>query len=317
MATRLTRPTLVPTQFLGMIGQKSRPDMPKNFSKGPSLDAIRRFKQQQEEKKREDNERRIKEKLSTLEHRASQGDRKAKQELKKLEQFEKQQDEIKKRPQPATSHRVQPPQSRPRSHKHETDFEELMKLAKQNNNEIRILDKPQEHKNRPDDEVKKDRRHEQKKCDHNERKIKDKLSVLDHRAPQGDRRARPLSRPVSRPVPRPVPRPVIRHPNDYDQDEDDSDLDDFVVDDEEEDVQAELSQTLKSVFRYDKRRCDLREAEIDRQYRAIGNVRTFEDLEREERRASRLAAAEDARAQREEDERKRLKRIRLNKDRRD
>jgi hypothetical protein len=52
--------------------------------KGPSLDAIMKFNQQQEQKKREEDDRKVQEKLSTIEHRALQGDKKAKVQLNKL-----------------------------------------------------------------------------------------------------------------------------------------------------------------------------------------------------------------------------------------
>lgn len=104
-----------------------------------------------------------------------------------------------------------------------------------------------------------------------------------------------------------------RHTFDRAEEDDEYESDGFVVNEDNDDVQDELRKTLRTVFRYDKRRCDLREEELDRQYRAIGRVSTLEDLEREERRAARLAAAEDAEAFRQEEEHKRKKKLRLHK----
>lgn len=305
--------------------------------KGPSLEAIRRFKEQQEKKKRDEDERKIRDKLSTLEHRASQGDRKAKQELKRIERIQEQRKKIIEHEQkpspPVKAGRIgwqntgsQSSSASSKAKKDETDFDELMRLAKQNNNEIR---KPEEPSPKPSIQTKKS----QPIVTKNRERITPLTSAITiiPARPQ-PQRAMPNLHKQTRPQ---VSTEAMENfkrrqmamrlaaanrsqrydPVDEDDDDEDegSDLDDFVVDDDEEDVQAELSQTLKSVFRYDKRRCDRREAEIDRQYRIMGNSGTFEDLEREERRASRLAAAEDARAQREEDERKRLKKLRLEK----
>lgn len=372
------------------------------------MDAIRRFKEQQERKKQEENERKVQEKLSTLEHRANQGDRKAKIVLK---QIERSKEEREKEPEVSQkSHKQQnggnktarntsasnngfaPPKPKPKPIV--TDFEELMRLAKQNNNEIRrekTPPPPPAPKAQPiarrkpiervagsvapvtvpsrayprDDNVDNLSRNKPKPpLPAPSLSLKEKEEFIRRlAAARGQANANQSSRPLpsQRPIasssdnhrlpmrpqtsfkdtrmrPQPYPprgRPMYhqappsrydidryRGPqsryggyDDYDDEEEDDyedeyEQDDFVVDDEDEDVQAELSKTIKSVFRYDKRRCDRREEELDRQYRAIGNVNTFEDLEREERRASRLAAAEDARAQREEEERKRLKKMR-------
>lgn len=121
--------------------------------KGPSIDAIRRFKEQQEQKKQEEDERKIKDKISTLAHRASQGDRKAKIELKKIEKIK---EEGSREPQPQekqifarnstpshstkSSHNnsaIAAATSAKRAQKVETDFDELMKLAKSNSNEVK------------------------------------------------------------------------------------------------------------------------------------------------------------------------------------
>lgn len=305
--------------------------------KGPSLDAIRRFKEQQERKKQEENERKIKEKLLTLEHRASQGDRKAKQELKRIERVE---EEVKRK----TQEREQQKQKQPQKQcppvasqqirnkpKQVADFEELMKIAQANNNEIRkkpVVDKPPEQV-----KIKKVTRPTPPLADKPQitpagpskvpppkelirptTRVTLRPTIGSTTRPEVRPTVRPEMRPDTRPIIRPPVRLPIKPPRDYDYEvEDDYESDGFVVDDDEEDAQEELNRTLKSVFRYDRRRCDLREEELDRQYRAIGKVSTFEDLEREERRAARLAAAEDAKAFREEEERKRLKKIRLGK----
>lgn len=320
--------------------------------KGPSIDAIKRFKEQQEQKKREENERKIQEKLNTLEHRSTQGDRKAKQELKKIR------NKIENPPPPP------PSQSSSKLHKREAskdvtnrpksksksaatfNFEELMNVAKQNNNQIR--EKPQPKPPSPETL----RIPKKKPSIQNLEPIRqpkpnrEPVRTTNNRA---SRETQPTNRnvhqsrniPQSRNVaqssrnilPRSAPPPRESYPpfrnfpshehlmhqrrpmpsTSREEEEEDYESDGFVVSDGEDDAQAELAETLRSVFRYDRRRCDLREEELDRQYRAIGNVSTFEDLEREERRAARLAAAEDARAQREEDERKRLKKLRLEK----
>lgn len=100
-----------------------------------------------------------------------------------------------------------------------------------------------------------------------------------------------------------------RRYDDYYDDEDEYDeLDDFIDDGDDDDAQLELSKTLKSVFGYDRQKYAKREALLDaqaeREYRAIGKVQTFEDLEREERRSAKLAAREDKIAEREEEERR-------------
>lgn len=281
---------------------------------GPSLEAIRKFKEQQERRKREELEKKVQDKLSTLEHRASKGDRKAKQELKRIEKIKEERPKLPPPKQPGQPklEQKQPVKGKKRT---ETDFEELMRLAKQNTNEIKkpakaepepkLKPKPKPMvKTRPETVV--DPRPEQKL------KLKPKPDQMHKPRPipgahEPPRHQKYMKAPVSM-------RMRHNYGNDYDdeyEDEDDYESDGFVVDDEYDDAREELNQTLKTVFRYDKRRCDLREEEIDRQYRAIGRVSTFEDLEREERRASRLAAMEDARALKEEEERKRLKKLRL------
>lgn len=336
--------------------------------KGPSLEAIRRFKEQQELKKRQEDEKKIKQKLSTLEHRASQGDRKAKQELKKFERIEKIEEERRKNPElfkkPVSNQsnrnakqeaNSKPSTSRPKFKKDETDFDELMRLAKQNNNEInravppptpKRSDRPTLRKFDPipiidpisqpstittvQPKLKKgdSRPQSSRDLDSDRVSIRRELPIgatssrvhesrlkLSDDVPKSQKQKEMAMRLAAA---RYRAQQQVRYledcddeNDDYDEDDDDDDLRDFVVDDDEEDARAELNRTLKSVFRYDKRRCDLREAEIDRQYRALNRGGTFEDLEREERRASRLAAAEDARAEKEEEERKRLKKIRL------
>lgn len=332
--------------------------------KGPSLDAIRRYKEQQEQKKREDEEQRVQQKLATLEHRASKGDRKAKQELKVIEQIKESRNKpldpgnAPARSKPGSSLKQQPrvPQNQPHSKQaipkkskgSLTDFEELMRLAKQNKNEMR---KPAEI---PKQSTARDERIPRSQ----DRQISAKpivtqsdqrrtMSASSSKIPESKRppvvqnSIKPIVKPntqyprtnisrppldnrprlsASRPPPNMINRNVARRQqvNRFDDDddddyydEDDYEEDDFVVDEDDDAAQDEVSKTIRSVFGYDKRRCDMREAELDRQYRAIGRVNTFEDLEREERRATKLAAMEDARAQREEEERKRLKKIRL------
>lgn len=308
--------------------------------KGPSIDAIRRFKEQQEEKKRQEDEKKIKDKISILEHRASQGDRKAKQELKRIEKIK---EDRNKQPEPQAelsnhqsyshSNRTKPGQSQPiksttstkRPQKVITDFEELMRLAKQNTNEIRKPDqpKPVREETKPKhvpkrlpttskSEVQKstvskpamnDIKPKSKQPQHEVTKQQsDKKADLEQRIQAHKRREAALLLQRSR-----------RKLELDDNDDDDYESDGFVVNEEDDDVQDELRKTLKTMFGYDRRKCDLREEELDRQYRAIGRVSTFEDLEREERRASRLAAAEDAAAFRQEEERKRKKKLSLQK----
>lgn len=311
--------------------------------KGPSIDAIRRFKEQQEQKKREEDERRIKEKINTLEHRAAQGDRKAKQELRKIENIK---EERKNNPESQVkqsnnqSHNrlngSELGQSRPsrstaptkRPQNVETDFEELMRLAKQNTNEIKKPDPPKQTR----EEVK-----QKSEAYRDKEPTTSKNDVGPSRVPQPvTNKLRPQAkqphseatkqRNDSKPLPSLEQRIQAhkrkesalslsrnRHVPEFDEDEDNYESDGFVVDDEGDDARDELDRTLKSMFRYDKRKCDLREQELDRQYRAIGRVSTFEDLEREERRASRLAAAEDAAALKAEEDRKRKKKLRLQK----
>lgn len=359
--------------------------------KGPSLDAIRKFKQQQEERKRQEDERKVQEKLTTLEHRAARGDKKAKSQLKQIEKV--QEEKIKpptqsKQLDNRDTYGYKTSRDRPAGSSHssssddksknsarklknviETDFEELMRLAKNNTNEIRRPqeDKPKEQpakripvrhpkteptRTAPVSAVDRKEAPVYKKQLHasatNLKSIHKPASEprpgisrnnphsqkppLQRQPPNSasTRHPQQLSRPrlppphnhlaaqqcLQRPTPPhhrlpPMRRSYYGGHDDYDdEDEDEYESDGFVVNEDDEEVQDELSKTLKSVFRYDKRRCDLREQELDRQYRAIGRVSTFEDLEREERRASRLAAIEDARAQREEDERKRLKKLR-------
>lgn len=309
--------------------------------KGPSIDAIRRFKEQQEQKKREEDERKIKEKISTLEHRAAQGDRKAKQELKKIENIKEERNknpESQVKQSNGQNHNrlngTKPGQSGPfrstaatkRPQNVETDFEELMRLAKQNTNEIKKPDPPRQTREevKQKSEAHRDRGPTTSKCEVGPSRVPqpvtnevrpqvkqphlevtkqrfDSRPSLEQRIQAHKRRESALS--LSR----------GRHVPELDEDEDAYESDGFVVEDEGDDARDELDRTLKSMFRYDKRKCDLREQELDRQYRAIGRVSTFEDLEREERRASRLAAAEDAAALKAEEERKRKKKLRLQK----
>lgn len=279
---------------------------------GPSLEAIRKFKEQQERKKREELERKVQDKLSTLEHRASKGDRKAKQELKRIEKIKEERPKLPPpKPVPPRVEPKQPPKTRKPA---ETDFDELIRIAKQNTNEIRKHEKAQTEsklkpKPKPDPIVK--LRSDAVVEPRLEQKLKSKPK------PSQVHRPRPISGAYeqhrhSKLIHAPMRMTVADNYDDEYEDEDDYESDGFVVDDEYDDAREELSKTIKSVFRYDKRRCDLREEEIDRQYRAIGRVSTFEDLEREERRASRLGAVEDARALRDEEERKKMKRLRLN-----
>lgn len=339
---------------------------------GPSLEAIRRFKEQQERKKKEEEEKKIKEKLITLEFRATHGDRKAKQELKRIESIKQ---NCNKQPELQQSdNNLERRSNKPKSNlsinknnelatkskqsikfkKVETDFDELMKLAKQNTNEIKKP--PLSPSSRSD----KPKQQERKKKLDSVSNIKEKVPISKHNSLIPDKKSKQEVKRVEnnkqdrnrKPDVRPTTfnhiasnscklkadhiigknfvqraahiynaparnRPIGSHYgsiNGYYRDEDEEDdyeADGFVVDDGDDDAQDELRKTLKSVFRYDRRRCDLREEELDRQYRAIGRVSTFEDLEREERRASRLAAEEDSKALREEEERKRLKKIRL------
>jgi anti-sigma28 factor (negative regulator of flagellin synthesis) len=332
--------------------------------KGPSLDAIRKFKQQQELKKREEDYRKVQDKLSTLEHRAAQGDRKAKVQLKKIEQIKetaqngnKQLDETKlahsgqrglRQPNgnPSLSTRnsngVQQTKSKPKSA--ETDFEELMRLAKSNTNEVKTQEKPKDKdkdvRRIPKRPIETAKTVQPPPTTTSKKVIAPERSVqIAQVRPGSGPRVEPMIRPNLGPKPRPStstnapyrpeqhvrstqhprfqPRPPIRHDryddeyDEYDEEEDEYESDGFVVDEVEDEAQEELRKTLKDVFRYDRRRADLKEQELDRQYRAIGRVSTFEDLEREERRASKLAAAEDAKELRAEEERKRLKKIRL------
>lgn len=314
--------------------------------KGPSLEAIKKFKQLQEEKKRLEYDKKIKEKLTTLEHRAAHGDKKAKTQLK---QIEKDGEDRSKPSDSKSSHSTRPSSSaiaagsnNAKATKHNVksssnrpkqagfDFDELMKLAANNTNEVKKVEKkePGPVERRP-----------------NARCPPDVLQAIPERLainskpttkmvaptqvvpksstkPPAERaKLHPSATHLERqPVfrhhmpqqvrPRMPPRRLYRDDDEYD-DEDDYESDGFVVDDDDDEVQDELKKTLRTVFRYDKRRCDLREQELDRQYRAIGRVNTFEDLEREERRATRLAAAEDAEALRDLEERKRLKKQRL------
>lgn len=317
--------------------------------KGPSIDAIRRFKEQQEQKKQEQDERKIQDKISTLAHRASQGDRKAKIELRKIEKIK---EEANREPQPqekqifarnsTPSQSTKPSQNdskkaatapAKRIQKVETDFDELMKLAKNNSNEIKKPPPPPPPPPKP--VLQKVKRKQEVK----ERPAVVKVEVQKARVPQPmpsqmKLQAKPQAKPVQ---PRETKPPADsrmsldqriqahkrreaflqtargRHMFDRAEEDDEYESDGFVVNEDDDDVQDELRKTLKTVFRYDRRRCDLREEELDRQYRAIGRVSTFEDLEREERRAAKLAAAEDAEAHRQEEERKRKKKLRLQK----
>lgn len=356
------------------------------------MDAIRKFKEQQERKKQEEDEKKFKEKLSTLEHRAAQGDRKAKIDLKRFEKAKEDQsraidahiqqrsqqtrEQSRSKPAPGDPTRLNAKSATAKPRKVETDFEELIRLAKNNKNELRVEKPPpvvpkrpsrdqQIERKRPPD-VREEPKEKPKTIDipynrdgsrQNGQPKKPQPSSLPSRSISTSQK-QPQLKPNARPGPpqrapeysqshrtkppdntrpilsrQPSVLPSYRPPNygqqprrpppsnnpylaryrdedDEDDYEDEYECDGFVVDDEDDDARAELSRTLKSVFRYDKRRCDLREQELDREYRAIGRVSTFEDLEREERRASRLAAEEDSRAQREEDERRRLKKLR-------
>jgi len=294
--------------------------------KGPSLDAIRKFKELQEKRKREEDEKKIRDKLSTLEHRASQGDRKAKQELKKIETLK---EECNRAPKPQSVPKSAPSQisSTVSKKKPDTDFEELMRLAKQNANQIKRQPEPEPSrksivKSQVAPPKSKPRKPSPTIAPSHPISSRPKATHRSNisRPPDPPRSSQMHRRPPVATVPMPGPSRYIINRNRYryedeedEEDEDDYESDDFVVDEEDNDVQDEVRKTIRSVFRYDKRRCDLREEELDRQYRAIGRVSTFEDLEREERRASRLAAAEDARALREEEERKKLKKLRLQK----
>lgn len=339
--------------------------------KGPSIEAIRKFKEDQQKKKQEEDERKIKEKLSTLEHRAAQGDRKAKIELKKIEKITESRKnlELTNGRDAGRSAETRPASYKTQSSKGhcdkkpkkaEVDFDELMRMAKQNNNEIR---KPEEPKQKSLPQIRKKVRIDPSPQSHQQVGLQSKLQPQIRQQPQPQPQTRqrppelitqraikpsthratsqshqsrePILAPIRKPerVPgRPLPtdrfgvqsRLPIR-PNQiynqsrsrygYDDDDydDESDLSDFVVDEDEDDVQDEVSRTIRSVFKYDKRRCDRREEELDRLSRQIGRVENFEDLEREERRASRLAAAEDAKALREEEDRKRQKALRAKK----
>lgn len=303
--------------------------------KKPSIDAIRRFKEQQKRKKLEETERKIQEKLSTLEHRAARGDRKAKTELKIIE---KAKEERIRRPEVHEKHnhgdkRLKDPRKHDNNNSRstnkrpmqaETDFDELMRLAANNNNQLR-----REEVKRPSSPL--------LRTPSIAKKCRDATSPPTRPSSKQPLPTQSSSRTTVRLLPssqqlqirqgsmKPLPPRPISESNArnyqiradyYDEDdeddyEDDYEQDGFVVDEDDAEVRDEVSKTIKSVFGYDKRRCDLREAELDRQYRQIGRVSTFEDLEREERRASRLAAVEDARAAREEEERKRLKRLRM------
>lgn len=358
--------------------------------KGPSLEAIRKFKEQQEKKKVQDEERRIQEKLSTLNHRAAQGDKKAKSSLIKIEKIEKEKSlvdnlaksqHVNRSSKSGSSSQTKQNGNKPnkgttisKPKVSEFNFEDLMKMAKQNTNqmvkptpqvaaiqetvpEVAVFKKSKEPLERRKVQVVERRINERERlpppvhrqAPHVERTAK---SVPIHRGPQVERivKSTPIktdrivnqrSLVANKNIVHNAPsnrmiiqssgsssssqyqqnriitnRPRIVHrPREDDYDDDDyDDLDDFVVEDEEDEVdeqEEELRRTLKSVFRYDKRRCDRREEELDRQYRAIGRVSTFEDLEREERRASRLAAMEDAEAQREEEDRKRKKALKF------
>lgn len=326
--------------------------------KGPSLDAIRRFKSEQELKKKEDEEKKIKEKMAILEHRAAQGDRKAKIDLKKFK------DAIEKPPPdpkthvtsslPLSKHSNKAPNKPPvaaqacKKQKPPADFEELMKIAKQNATAgPKPIAKPQQQPPPPPPPQPAPAlpvrtgmvaRKVIKKPEPG--RIKTPAPISNRAPPRNPNVSQPTrpaitsqaSRPstnqqVSRSFPahrahRPIPANQVArgfHPShapryrrddyydDEDEDEDEYESDGFVVDEEDDDIQSELRNTIRSVFNYDKRRCDLREMELDREYRAIGPVSTFEDLEREERRASRMAAVEDAKELRLEEERKRAK----------
>lgn len=311
--------------------------------KGPSLDAIRRFKEAQEKKKQEEDERKIQEKLSTLHHRAAQGDRKAKTKLKRIERINDERTKVRDiqisssvRPGNAQSnqsakhgHRSSNGNSKTitRPRQKEADFDELMRLAKQNNNEMR---QPEQKKS--SDKQPSDKKPIKKICQEKREGLPTSRAPTANKAQQS---VKPIIAPQAirhqsnhRPIESRIPPSTVIHrqsalslsrSRQYEQESDDEDQDEyeddgFIVNEEEDEAKEELQRTLKSVFRYDRKRCDLREEELDRQYRAIGKVTTFEDLEREERRAARLAAIEDAKALREEEERKRLKKIRLKKD---
>lgn len=304
--------------------------------KGPSLDAIRKFKEAQERKKKEQDEKKIQEKLSILQHRASQGDRKAKTELKKIEKIKEDRSKVRDdQDYPSTRPGfAQSNQSIKHGHRQgdsynktitrpkqkEADFDELMNIAKKNNNEMRLPEQKKSFEKQSSD-----KQPIKRIC--REQLPAPRASVQQPVKPlPGPQAIRPAqnNRPIqSRISPQSTvihrqPAPSFsrgrRFEDEGPDDEDDEYEDDgFIVDEDEDEAREELQRTLKSVFRYDRKRCDLREQELDREYRAIGKVTTFEDLEREERRASRLAAMEDAKALREEEERKRLKKMRLKK----
>lgn len=111
---------------------------------GPSLDAIRKFKELQARKKEEEKLKFNESKLSTLEHRAAQGDKKAKRQLKDLEQAKVDQNareakealrKEKERERKNKINEVAPP--RPHVTKEvrkDYSFEELMQIAKKNKN---------------------------------------------------------------------------------------------------------------------------------------------------------------------------------------
>ena len=330
--------------------------------KKPSLDAIRRFKEQQERKKLEETERKIQEKLSTLEHRAAQGDRKAKTELKVFERNKEQEKQDKQElDHTARNNRAtkdgRKKETKPPIVSHNgptkrvmTDFDELMRLAKNNTNEIRreepkpvptikriqrVQKKPEESISNPSQASTSKPVVRPQQLTHQHKNVQKQQAKESYSPPPTLRVPPPTSRlpptsarlpPARLPAARlpPVRLPPTRLPppshsrvqysrydeDDEDFEDDDYEQDDFVVDEDDDDTQNEVSKTIRSVFGYDRRRCDLREAELDRQYRQIGRVSTFEDLEREERRASRLAALEDAQELRVEEERKKMKRMR-------
>lgn len=314
--------------------------------KGPSLDAIRKFKQEQEEKKKLEYDRKEREKLTTLEHRAAQGDRKAKTQLKQIEKVQedrgRSKDLQKNHTSRASSSAADQRSADDRSTKQNgktfsnrpkqsgLDFDELMKLASSNTNEVKHEErrKPIPKQRRPIDRIQSSVQHtsrerlasstvqEGKELVASKSITKQPVKVVGpSKAPQpsvSHIERRPMMKYQAPGHARPrVPARRDYYGDDYDDEDDEYESDGFIVDEDDDEVKDELNKTLRTVFRYDKRRCDLREQELDRQYRAIGRVNTFEDLEREERRASRLAAAEDAEAQRDLEERKRLKRQRL------
>lgn len=309
--------------------------------KSPSLAAIIKFKQEQENKKLQERERIQAQKQKLYETRAAQGDRKAKSQLKLLEKKTKDREEALRYQRPSCSKEPQL-KNPPKKEKKNLDFSELMKLAQNNAKQPSKIEcnqqaqRSMENKKR-EEMISEHYRHKKRSAEAGNRHIpmvKPKLPASLPRTNMPPQSAKPSAfqarkeytsqKIFTKPVTNYnyIPKNSIRKPLHYDdEDEDeyeeddeyDEEMDDFIVDDEEDEAKAELDKTLKHMFRYDKRKSDLREMECDREYRQIGRVANFEDLEREERRASRLAAIEDARALKEEEDRKRAKLLRKQK----